>query len=167
MPEKRVMERVQKDRAAGKSASTQAGEFVREQIHKIRRGEHGARSAKQAIAIGLSQARRAGVELKPPRKGRASEKSRNNARRAYAVGHGAPLKSRHSAKRVRAIKRALRREGHAAASHEALSRHAKSAAAHRTATERGAATQKAVHTKGHAGLVAAAQKAARTRARAA
>jgi hypothetical protein len=150
MPEKRVMDRVRRNKAAGKSASTQAGEFVREQIHKIRRGEHGARSAKQAIAIGLSQARRAGVDLKPPRKGRVSEKTRKNARRAYAVGHGAPLKSRHSAKRVRSIQRALRREGRSAASHEALSRHAKSVAAHRTAAERSASAQKAARTRARA-----------------
>jgi hypothetical protein len=150
MPDKRVMKRARRDKAAGKSASTQAGEFVREQIHKIRRGVHGARSAKQAIAIGLSQARRAGVDLKPPRKGRTSEKARNNARRAYAIGHGAPLKSRHSIKRVRAIQRALRREGRAAASHEALSRHAKAAAAKRTAAERSAAAQKAARTRARA-----------------
>src|SRR4051812_48851775 len=72
MPDKRTIKRAQKDRRQGKSASTQAGEFVRDEIHKIRRGEHGARSSKQAIAIALSEARRAGVDLPPPRKGKTS-----------------------------------------------------------------------------------------------
>ena len=62
MPETAVKKRAQKDKAQGKSASTQAGEFVREEIHHVREGKHGARSTKQAIAIGLSKARRAGVE---------------------------------------------------------------------------------------------------------
>src|SRR5687768_7044698 len=76
MPEKKTIKRAQKDKRQGKSASTQAGEFVREEIHHIREGNHGARSAKQAVAIGLSKARRAGVDLKPPKKGQASEKTR-------------------------------------------------------------------------------------------
>src|SRR5438067_297498 len=88
MPEKRVIQRARKKKRAGRSASTQAGEFVREEIHKIRRGKHGARSTKQAIAIALSEARRAGVKLRPPAKGKTSERTRRSAARAYAVGQG-------------------------------------------------------------------------------
>src|SRR5439155_2094521 len=123
--------------------------------------KHGARSAKQAIAIGLSKARRAGVDLPPPGKGEASEKTRRSAKRAYERGHGAPPRSTPSAKRSRAITKALKREGHRAASHEALSRQAHSAASHRTATERSAASKKAAQTKGPAERSAAARKAAR------
>ena len=79
MPEKRTIEKARADKRAGKSASTQAGEFVREEIDRIRRGEHGARSPAQAIAIGLSEARRAGVKLPPPKKGKTSERTRRNA----------------------------------------------------------------------------------------
>src|SRR5688572_18936530 len=99
MPEKETMERARKDKRQGKSATTQAGEFVREEIHKIRRGEHGARSAKQAIAIGLSQARRAGVDLPPPGKGKASARTRKSAKRAYEVGQGKRAPRAPSAKR--------------------------------------------------------------------
>src|SRR6476646_8365242 len=88
MPEKATIERAKKDKREGKSASTQAGEFIREEMHHIREGKHGARSAKQAIAIGLSEARRAGVDLPPPRRGKVSEKSRQSAERAYEVGQG-------------------------------------------------------------------------------
>src|SRR3954454_19612407 len=88
MPDKRTVKRALQDKRAGKAPTTQAGEFVREEIHKIRRGEHGARSAKQAIAIGLSQARRAGVDLPPPGKGKTSAKTRRSAARAYEVGQG-------------------------------------------------------------------------------
>jgi hypothetical protein len=86
MPEQSTMRRANKDKAEGKSASTQAGEFVREEIHHIREGKHGARSAKQAIAIGLSKARRAGVKLPPPRKGAVSEKTRRSAELSYKKG---------------------------------------------------------------------------------
>jgi hypothetical protein len=179
MPEKRTIERARKAKREGKSPSTQASEFVREQIHKIRRGKHGARSAKQAIAIGLSQARRAGVDLKPPAKGKVSGKSRESAKRAYEVGQGERAPRAPSPKRSRAISSALRREGTAAASHRALSRQAHTAAKRRSAGERSAAARKAartkgpserhmaavkaVRTKGHRGLSAAARKAARTR----
>src|SRR5215831_3253720 len=88
MPERSTIRRARRDKRAGKSASTQAGEFVREEMDHIREGKHGARSAKQAIAIGLSKARRAGVELPAPKKGKVSESTRKNAARAYAVGHG-------------------------------------------------------------------------------
>src|SRR5436190_21888060 len=102
MPERETIERAREDAREGKAPTTQAGEFVREEIHHIREGEHGARSAKQAIAIGLSQARRAGVDLPPPKKGQTSEKTRRSAQRAYALGHGAAAKRRPSAKRSRA-----------------------------------------------------------------
>src|SRR4051812_25031877 len=132
MPRQSTIKRARKAKRAGKSPSTQAGEFVREGIEDIRKGKHGARSAKQAIAIGLSKARRAGVDLPPPEKGEASEKTRKSAKRAYELGHGAAPKRKPSAKRSKATKRALEREGTAAASHEALSRHAKKSAKQRT-----------------------------------
>src|SRR5438034_8817739 len=164
MPEQKTIKRAQRDKRQGKSPTTQAGEFVREEIHHVREGKHGARSAKQAIAIGLSKARRAGVDLPPPEKGEASEKTRKSAKRAYERGHGAPPKSTPSAKRSRAIHRALEREGHEAASHTALSRQAHQAAKKRTHAERSAAAKKAAHTKGPAERSAAAQKDAKTRA---
>jgi len=165
MPERKTLKRAQKDKRQGKSPSTQAGEFVREEIHHVREGKHGARSTKQAIAIGLSKARRAGVDLPPPKKGQTSEKTRKSAQRAYARGHGAPPKRKPSAKRSRAIHAALEREGKRAASHEALSKQAKTAARRRTAGERSAAAKKASQTKGPMGRRRAARKAARTRAR--
>jgi hypothetical protein len=163
VPETKTLERARKDRRQGKAASTQAGEFVREEIEHIREGKHGARSAKQAIAIGLSKARRAGVGLKPPRKGTTSEETRENAARAYARGHGAPPRARSTAKRVRAATRALRREGHSAASPAALARQAHSAASRHTSGERSAAARKASRTKGPSERSQAARKAARTR----
>ena len=165
MPEKKTVKRARQAKREGKAPTTQAGEFVREEVHKIRKGEHGARSAKQAIAIGLSKARRAGVKLPPPEKGEAPEKTRKSAKRAYEMGQGAPPKRKPSTKRKQAIKRALKREGTAAASKEALSQQAKKAAKRRTAGERSAAAKKAARTKGAAGRRRAAKKAARTRAR--
>jgi hypothetical protein len=161
MPKKSTIKRARRDKREGKSANTQAGEFVHEEIKNIRKGKHGARSAKQAIAIGLSKARRAGVKLKPPKKGRASEKTRRSAKQAYEKGQ------RHepvSPTRSRARVRALKRESTAAASHTALSRQARSAAAKRTRAERSAAAKKAARTKGPAKRSKAAKKAARTRA---
>lgn len=146
MPEKKTIERAKRDKREGKAPTTQAGEFVREEIEHIREGEHGARSAAQAIAIGLSKARRAGVKLPPPKKGEASEETRRSAKRALEAGEKPQAKV--SAKRSRATLTALRREGQAAASEQALSRHAKAAAKERTATERSAAARKAVRTKG-------------------
>jgi len=163
MPEKQTMERARKDKREGKSASTQAGEFVREEIHHIREGKHGARSAKQAIAIGLSKARRAGVDLRPPEKGKTSEKTRKSAEQAWRKGHGEAAKRKPSAKRSRATHAALEREDSAAGSHRALSRQTHSAARHRTASDRSAAAKKAVRTKGSAERRAAAQKAIRTK----
>lgn len=164
MPEKRTVERARRDRREGKSTSTQAGEFVREEMEHIREGKHGARSTKQAIAIGLSKARRAGVDLKPPRKGTTSEKTRKSASRAYARGHGAPARAKSSGKRSGATEGALKREGRSAASHRALSKQASRAAGRRSASSRSAAAKKASATKGHAARSAAARKAARTRA---
>ena len=167
MPEKETLERARRDKEQGKAPTTQAGEFIREEMHHIREGKHGARSTKQAIAIGLSKARRAGVELPPPGKGEATERTRKSAERAYARGHGAPPRSTPSAKRSRAISKALKRESHSAASHTALARQAHSAARRHSASERSAAAKKAARTKGPAKRSAAARKAARTRARAA
>jgi hypothetical protein len=164
MPEKRTLERARRDRREGKAASTQAGEFVREEMEHIRGGKHGARSTKQAIAIGLSKARRAGVDLKPPRKGTTSEKTRKSASRAYARGHGAPARAQSSTRRSRATEGALKREGRGAASHRALSKQASRAASRRSASSRSAAAKKASATKGAAARSAAARKAARTRA---
>jgi hypothetical protein len=163
VPEKQTLERARRDRREGKAPSTQAGEFIREQIDHIRAGKHGARSTKQAIAIGLSEARRAGVDLPPPAKGKTSEKTRKSAARAYALGHGAPPRRAATPKRARASEAALKREGRSAASHRALAAHARSAAGARSASERSAAAMKAVKTKGAAQRSAAARKGARTR----
>jgi hypothetical protein len=101
---------------------------VHEEIEHVRQGKHGARSTKQAIAIGLSKARRAGVPLKPPQKGATSERTRKSAERAYEVGQGERKPRAPSARRGRAVERALKREGRGAASSSALSRQAKQAA---------------------------------------
>jgi Family of unknown function (DUF6496) len=130
MPEKEVLERVEKDRQEGRSPSTQAGEFVREEMHHVREGKHGVRSPQQAIAIGLSKARRAGVELPPPKKGRVSSKTRTQAQRELKKGR-ANSRRKLSAKRSRATTKALRREGHSAASTSSLSRHARTSARRR------------------------------------
>jgi len=130
MPEKRTIKRARKDAAEGKAPSTQAGEFVREEMDHIREGKHGARSPQQAIAIGLSKARRAGVKLKPPKKGRTSSKTRSQAERDYKKGQSGSHRKT-SAKRSRATSTALKREGHSAASRSSLSTHAKRAAAAR------------------------------------
>jgi hypothetical protein len=164
MPEKKTIKRAQKAKRQGKSPSTQASEFVREEIRDIRKGKHGARSAKQAIAVGLSKARRAGVDLPPPEKGETSEKTRQSAKSAYRLGQGGKPKRKATAKRRQASAQALQREGTAAASHEALSRQAKAAAKKRSPAERSAAAKKAARTKGPAKRSAAAKKAARTRA---
>jgi hypothetical protein len=163
MPEKETIERAREDAAEGKSPSTQAGEFVREEMHHVREGKHGARSTKQAIAIGLSKARRAGVKLKAPKKGTASEKTRESAQRALRKGRSGRKKT--SARRSRATRLALKREGRSAASRGALSRQARSASRRRSASSRSAAARKAARTKGPKGRSAAARKGARTRAR--
>jgi len=164
MPERETIKRAREDKREGKAPSTQAGEFVREEIDHVREGKHGARSTKQAIAIGLSKARRAGVKLPPPKKGRASARTRRQAARDTAKGRSG-TKRRPSAKRSSAVRRALKKEGHAAASHRALSKQAHSSARRRSANERSAAARKAARTKGPARRSAAAKKAARKRAR--
>jgi Family of unknown function (DUF6496) len=164
MPDKSTLKRAAADRRAGKSASTQAGEFVRQEMHHIGEGKHGAKNAKQAIAIGLSEARRAGVPLEAPKKGEAREKTRKSAQRALRVGKKGGARKKASPKRSRAIQRVLKREPRSAASHRALSRQAHSAAARRTRSDRSAAARKAARTKGAAVRSRAAKKAARTRA---
>jgi Family of unknown function (DUF6496) len=142
MPEKETIERARKDKAEGKSPSTQAGEFVREEMEHIRRGKHGARSTKQAIAIGLSKARRAGVNLRPPKPGQASARTRKSAQSAL---HRRGKKT--SARRSRAISAALKREGHSAASRSSLARQAHSTALRRGPTARHRAAMKAARTR--------------------
>ena len=149
MPEKRVTQRARRDKRQGKSASTQAGEYVRAEMHHIRRGKHGARSSKQAIAIGLSKARRAGVKLPRKRRGAASAKSRRNAQRASKRGNSR-RSQRPSAKRSLARLLVLRRAGRAAASHRALSRQARSSARRRGARARSAAARRAARTRARA-----------------
>jgi hypothetical protein len=167
MPEQETLRRAKKDKEEGKAPTTQAGEFIREEMEHIREGKHGARSTKQAIAIGLSKARRAGVKLRPPKKGQASAKTRQSAESAYKEGQsGHPHKT--SAKRSRATTRALKREGHAAASKGALSRQAKEQAHQRTSAQRSEIGKKAARTRmadqSHAERSRIARKAARTRA---
>src|SRR3954469_2480938 len=144
MPEKETLRRAREDKRQGKAPSTQAGEFVREEIDHIREGKHGARSTKQAIAIGLSKARRAGVKLEPPAKGKASAKARRSA--SLALKEGAH-KKKPSAKRSRSAEKALKREPHSAASKKALSRQAHTAAKKRSAASRSAAAKKAARTR--------------------
>jgi hypothetical protein len=146
MPEKETLERAAEDKAEGKSPSTQAGEFVREEIEHVREGKHGARSTKQEIAIGLSKARRAGVNVPPPEKGEASKRTREQAKSDVKKGKKA-AKKRPSAKRSRATSRVLKREGSSAASKTALSRQARSAAAKRSAASRSRSAKKAAATR--------------------
>ena len=146
MPEKRTLERAREDAREGKSASTQAGEFVREEMHHIREGKHGAASPKQAIAIGLSKARRAGVKLTPPRRGKASASTRQKAARDYEKGQSHSTRKT-SPRRSRARKQALQKEGREAASHQALSRQARSAARKRGSASRHNAAMKASRTR--------------------
>src|SRR5919112_1270846 len=101
MPEKKTIERARKAKREGKAPSTQAGEFVREEMEHIREGKHGARSPEQAIAIGLSKARRAGVKLPPPKKGTASEATRKRAERDLEKGQSGKA-AKPSAKRSKA-----------------------------------------------------------------
>jgi len=131
MPEKKTIERARQAAREGKAPSTQAGEFVREEIEHVREGKHGARSAKQAIAIGLSKARRAGVKLLPPEKGRTSDETRTKAQQDYRRGQKKGVQSQPSSKRSKSRLAVLRREGRQAASHEALSRQARAAARNR------------------------------------
>lgn len=164
MPEKETLERAHEDAREGKSPSTQAGEFVREEMHHVREGKHGARSTKQAIAIGLSKARRAGVKLQSPRKGTASAQTRSKASRDLRRGR---TRRKPSSRRSRATSRALKREGRSAASRRSLAKQARKTARTRGSAARRRSAMKAVQTKGRRGRSQAARKAARTRARAA
>ena len=142
MPEKETIRKAQRDKREGKAPSTQAGEFVHEEIEHIREGKHGARSTKQAIAIGLSKARRAGVKLPPPKGGSASTRKQAEHDLEKAHAHSKP-----STKRSRATREALKHEPHAAASSKALSRQAKTAARRRSPTSRHNAAVKAATTR--------------------
>ena len=146
LTEEDVIDRAKEGEREGKSASTQAGEFVREEMEHIREGKHGARSAKQAIAIGLSKARRAGVKLPPPKKGATSSRTRKQAKRDLKKG-GTRSAKKPSTKRSLAVKKALKIEPRAAASHRALSRQARAAARKRSAADRSRAAKKAARTR--------------------
>jgi hypothetical protein len=124
MPEKKTIKRARKAKKQGKAPTTQAGEFVREEVKHVRRGKHGARSPKQAIAIGLSKARRGGVKLRAPAKGKTSERTRKQAQREYKRSQSG-RRRKPSHKRSRGTSRALRREGRQAISKKAMSRQAR------------------------------------------
>jgi hypothetical protein len=146
MPEKETIERAREDAREGKSPSTQAGEFVREEMHHIREGKHGAASTKQAIAIGLSKARRSGVKLAAPSRGRASASTREKAERDTEEGQS-HARRKPSTTRSQATRRALKKEGTSAASHRSLSRQARSTAKKRGAAARHDAAVKASRTR--------------------
>ena len=145
MPERETLERARKDAREGKAPSTQAGEFVREEIEHIREGKHGARSTKQAIAIGLSKARRAGIDLPPPKAGTTSARTRKQATRDVRRGQSGT--STTSIKRSRATLHALKKEERTAASHQALAQHAKSVARTRTTAARSNQAKRAARTR--------------------
>jgi hypothetical protein len=146
MPEKKTLQRARQAKQQGKAPSTQAGEFVREEMEHIREGKHGARSTKQAIAIGLSKARRAGVKLPPPERGSVPEKTRQQAEREYERS-GKSRSGQPSSTRRRATTKALKREGKGAASKAALARQARIVAHRRTAAQRSASAKKAARTR--------------------
>jgi hypothetical protein len=160
MPEKKTVSRAKRAKKEGKAASTQAGEFVHEEIEHVRKGKHGAKSAKQAVAIGLSKARRAGVKVGAPKHASADTK-----RKAEHDSKEGSHKKEPSPARSRATKKALKKEGSRSVSKKALSSQAKKAATKRSATDRSTAAKKAARTKGAAGRSKAAKKAAATRAR--
>jgi hypothetical protein len=163
MPEQKTVERARRAKREGKSATTQAGEFVGEEIRKIRRGRHGARSPEQAIAIGLSEARRAGVNLPPPRKGRVTEATRKSATYAYEVGQHKRTPTRRPGV-ARAVSWVMKKEPRDTVSRAALSRHAKKVASQRKTSKRAAATMKS-SIKRLARPSAASRKAGRARKR--
>jgi hypothetical protein len=148
MPTKSTVKKAKRDLSAGKRPSTAAGEFVREEIDHVRKGKHGARSSKQAIAIGLSKARRAGVPLEPPARGRASARTRREATLAYETGQGRRKPRAPSARRKRASTRALERESHATASRRALAAQNRSAKSRRSRASRANARKRATGMKG-------------------
>ncbi len=158
MPEKKTRAAAAKDKREGKSPRTQAGEYVHEEIAHVRAGKHGARSTKQAIAIGLSKARRDGVKL--PASKTASKATKERAKQDETASHE---RRKPATKRSVATTKVLKKEGHQAASKKALSQHASQSAAKRPASSRAAAAKKAARTKGAAGRSAAAKKAAKTR----
>ncbi len=172
MPEKTTIERAKEDLREGKSPTTAAGEFVRQELEHIRRGKHGARSTKQALAIGLSEARRAGVPLPPPPEGKVKEKTRRAAERAYEAGQRKRKPRAPSKRRSRAIKGALKREPRSAASRKNLSRQARQAAARRRRTgttvtfgPRSATQQRSSHSKPRTRKSTKPTHSTRTRAR--
>ncbi|SRR6266699_2450470 len=140
MPEKETIQRAHEDAREGKAPTTQAGEFVREEVHHVREGKHGVRNPKQAIAIGLSKARKAGVKLPPPPKGSASAQKESRS-------HRSSRGSRTSPKRSQARLRAMKKEGRSGASHRALSRQATTAARRRSSASRSQAARKAARTR--------------------
>jgi hypothetical protein len=146
MPEKKTIETARRAKRSGKAPSTQAGAFVAEEIDHVRQGKHGARSTKQAIAIGLAKARRAGVKLAPPKKGTTSSKTRQQAAADTRRGQ-ATRKTPISSRRSRASKRALQHEGQRAASHASLARQARSSARKRSAAARSASAKQAARTR--------------------
>lgn len=163
MPNRATMERAKEDLREGKSPSTAAGEFVHEEIEHVREGKHGARSPKQAIAIGLSKARRAGIPLPPPGNDKVKESTRKKASRDYEKGQ-AGVAEKPSPRASHARERALQQEPRTSASHRSLSAQTRQAARTRTRRDHHDAAMKAVETKGSRGLQSAARKAARTRA---
>lgn len=146
MPRQSAIDKARCDQKEGKSASTQAGEFIQEEIDLIRRGAHGVRSTKQAIAIGLSKARRAGVKLQAPKRGAALEQARQKAKRDLANSKNSGLEPV-SKKRSRAALDALKHEGRTPVSKSALAQQARAAAHHRTPAERSASAKKAARTR--------------------
>lgn len=163
MPDKETVERANEDLHEGKAPSTAAGEFVREEVEHVRQGKHGVRSPQQAVAIGLSKARRAGVPLQPPKQGKTSQSTRQKAERDYERGQKSPAK-KPSPRMSQAREKALKKEPRFTASPSAMAKQAKSAAKKRGEGSRRAAAKKAVRTKRSAGRRSAANKAARTRA---
>lgn len=142
MPDKKTLARAQKDKEEGKAPTTQAGEFIREEMHHIREGKHGAANTRQAIAIGLSKARRAGVDLPPPSEGQADERTIKSAKSARRRRGRKP-----SSRRSRATSRALKRQPRSAASHRAVSRQARATAKRRGPRKRSQAAKKAARTR--------------------
>src|SRR5688500_6989793 len=167
MPTRRTVRKAKQDLREGKSPTTAAGEFVHEEIEHVRQGKHGARSTKQAIAIGLSKARRAGVKLPPPAPGEAPARTRASAKRAYEAGQQDGAR-RVSKRRSKATVRALKREGRPAASSTALARQARAQAKKRTAAERSESARRGARTRlahqTHAERSRIARKAAKSRA---
>ena len=145
MPEKSTVERAKKDLRQGKSPTTAAGEFVREEIEHVRGGKHGARSPQQAIAIGLSKARRAGIPLPPPAPGKAKQKTRESAERAYRKGEAHAKKPACRYSRIR--EQVLKREPKSTASRRELSRQTRKASARRTPADRAQRARQAARTR--------------------